>query len=243
MAAAVVYSFPLLPAAEISTCLSELGIEFSEAALSKPEPEPVAKLFEELVVSQMGVTRCGAAQAAACVVAQPALNGRPGRAFRRDELQQPVFAALDALTYPELHEESVGVIAFTRHLHRLVRTAGITDFSMRARLHAGRPGAAPRVPLLRGADATWRRAGRVRAGGEAAAALPVRGAQLCKVQRRHGGAVARAARRLARRRRRGDGGEASARGEGALPGRCAAPVAPRAHEGCAHSRARICGPR
>jgi hypothetical protein len=61
----------------------------------------------------------------------------------RDELQQPVFAALDALTYPELHEESVGVIAFTRHLHRLVRTAGITDFSMRARLHAGRPGAAP----------------------------------------------------------------------------------------------------
>ena len=59
MAAAVVYSFPLLPAAEISTCLSELGIDFSEAALSKPEPEPVAKLFEELVVSQMGVTRCG----------------------------------------------------------------------------------------------------------------------------------------------------------------------------------------
>ena len=81
MAAAVVYSFPLLPAAEISTCLSELGIEFSEAALSKPEPEPVAKLFEELVVSQMGVTRCGAAQAAACVGAQPALNGRPACSF------------------------------------------------------------------------------------------------------------------------------------------------------------------
>ena len=44
-----------------------------------------------------------------------------------------MFAALDALQYPELHEESVGVIAFTRHLHLLVRTSGISDFSMRAR--------------------------------------------------------------------------------------------------------------
>ena len=57
-----------------------------------------------------------------------------------------MFAALDALTYPELHEESVGVIAFTRNLHRLVRTAGITDFSMRARPARRPPGRrAPRA--------------------------------------------------------------------------------------------------
>ena len=76
MAAAVVYSFPLLPAAEISTCLSELGITFTEASLNKPEPEPVAKLFEELVVSQMGVTRCGAARPARDAVAAPRLTGK-----------------------------------------------------------------------------------------------------------------------------------------------------------------------
>ena len=77
-ATAVVYSFPLLPAGEISTCLSELGIDFSEAALNKPEPEPVAKLFEELVVSQMGVTRCAATRlvrdAAALTGSGPPMN-------------------------------------------------------------------------------------------------------------------------------------------------------------------------
>ena len=74
MAAAVVYSFPLLQPADISTCLSELGINFSEAALNKPEPEPVAKLFEELVVSQMGVTRCAAARLKRAAL-RPALTG------------------------------------------------------------------------------------------------------------------------------------------------------------------------
>jgi hypothetical protein len=55
--AAVTYSFPLMPAAEIVTCLEEIGIACSEAALAKPEHEPVAKLFEALVLSQVGVTR------------------------------------------------------------------------------------------------------------------------------------------------------------------------------------------
>jgi kinetochore protein Nuf2 len=233
MAAAVVYSFPLLQPPDISTCLSELGINFSEAALTKPEPEPVAKLFEELVVSQMGVTRCAAGLARAGAT-RPALTGSM-LLCNRDELQQPVFAALDALTYPELHEESVGVIAFTRHLHRLVRTAGITDFSMKACFApAARLPAAGCAALTRAArrHAT----GRARAGGEAAAAHAVGGAQLCKVQRRHGGAVAGAARRLARRAGCAGGGKAGARGQGARR-RADAPCGAAAwREGCATLR-------
>ncbi len=52
---------------------------------------------------------------------------------RSEELQQPVFSALDALQFPELHEESIGVLAFTRHLYRLMFAAGVHDFSLRAR--------------------------------------------------------------------------------------------------------------
>jgi kinetochore protein Nuf2 len=51
----------------------------------------------------------------------------------REELQQPVFGALNTLQYPELHEESIGVLSFTRHLYRLMFASGITDFSLKAR--------------------------------------------------------------------------------------------------------------
>ena len=51
------FSFPILANRELIQCLSELGLEFSEAQLTKPEFEPVAKLFEGIVLSVMGVTR------------------------------------------------------------------------------------------------------------------------------------------------------------------------------------------
>ena len=134
------FSFPLLPPSEIAACLEEMGLPFPEASLAKPEAEAVTKLFEALVMSQVGVTRrvrggrarreAGAARRA---------ERRVATLLHRDELQQPVFAALDALTFPELHEESVGVVTFTRHLYRLMRTAGVADFSMRARLARLRP--------------------------------------------------------------------------------------------------------
>jgi len=49
----------------------------------------------------------------------------------REELQQPEFSAIDALEFPELHEESVGNLAFLRALFKLVRTAGVTDFGVK----------------------------------------------------------------------------------------------------------------
>ena len=44
-----------------------------------------------------------------------------------------MFGALNTLQYPELHEESIGVLSFTRHLYRLMFASGITDFSLKAR--------------------------------------------------------------------------------------------------------------
>lgn len=48
----------------------------------------------------------------------------------REELQQPVFAAIDVLEFPELHDESIPFMAFTKCLTRLMGAAGVRDFSL-----------------------------------------------------------------------------------------------------------------
>lgn len=50
----------------------------------------------------------------------------------REELQQPVFAAIDALEFPELHDESIPTLAFIKHLSRLMTASGVRDFSLKA---------------------------------------------------------------------------------------------------------------
>jgi len=49
---------------------------------------------------------------------------------RREELQQPVFMAIDTLEYPELHDESIPTLAFIKSLNRLLVAAGIKDFNL-----------------------------------------------------------------------------------------------------------------
>lgn len=51
----------------------------------------------------------------------------------REELQQPVFMAIDALEFPELHDESIPAMAFIRHLTKLLQAAGVRDFSLKVR--------------------------------------------------------------------------------------------------------------
>lgn len=48
----------------------------------------------------------------------------------REELQQPVFLAIDTLEYPELHDESIPTLAFIKSLNRLLVAAGIRDFNL-----------------------------------------------------------------------------------------------------------------
>lgn len=44
-----------------------------------------------------------------------------------------MFSAIDALEFPELHDESIPAVAFQRHLGRLLAAAGVRDFSLKAR--------------------------------------------------------------------------------------------------------------
>lgn len=46
-------------------------------------------------------------------------------------MQQPVFSAIDALEFPELHDESIPAMAFHKALCQLLTTSGIKDFSLR----------------------------------------------------------------------------------------------------------------
>lgn len=50
----------------------------------------------------------------------------------REELQQPVFAAIDILEFPELHDESIPFMAFVKCLMKLMHASGVKDFSLAA---------------------------------------------------------------------------------------------------------------
>lgn len=47
----------------------------------------------------------------------------------REELRQPAFRAIEKLRYPELHEESVGIVASIRAISKLMPFTGVNDFS------------------------------------------------------------------------------------------------------------------
>ena len=44
-----------------------------------------------------------------------------------------MFAAIDALEFPELHDESIPYMAFIKNCARLLAAAGVRDFNMQAR--------------------------------------------------------------------------------------------------------------
>ncbi len=82
------YSFPLLTPEEIVLCMNELQCPIDVNELAEPRPEPVCTAYLQLAEHCMGITR--------------------------EELSQPAFQGLSALTYPELHEDSIPRLAFFR---------------------------------------------------------------------------------------------------------------------------------
>lgn len=48
-------------------------------------------------------------------------------------MQQPVFMAIDALEFPELHDESIPAMAFVKALSRLMMATGVKDFTLKVR--------------------------------------------------------------------------------------------------------------
>ena len=100
------YSFPVLSERDIVQCLHELGqSKVTIEQIQKPTYEIVQHIYENLVVSLCGVTR--------------------------EDLQQPVFAAIDAIDYAELHDESIPAMAFFVQTAKLLRSSGVKDFSMK----------------------------------------------------------------------------------------------------------------
>jgi hypothetical protein len=160
---AMSYSFPVLENDELLPCLEEMEIPINAAQLAKPTYEVVGPIFENILVNLTGITRWGRAQgprrsggAGRCFRARclrtslhtPPLRPRPHGETRprartrrrREELNQPVFAAIDAFEYPELHDESIAARSFFAQLSRLMAVCGVRDFGMKARPRRGEGG-------------------------------------------------------------------------------------------------------
>lgn len=100
------FSYPILSERDIVQCLHELGLtKINSEQLQKPTYETVQYIFENLVVSLCGISR--------------------------EELQQPVFAAIDVIDFAELHDESIPAMAFFVQTAKLMRASGVRDFSMK----------------------------------------------------------------------------------------------------------------
>jgi hypothetical protein len=83
-------TFPTLKHSEILECLSELGMNMTEENLMRPVSEQVIRVMEQLLDLFMG--------------------------FTAEDNAQIKFEGMDVFDYPEIHEYSVGQLAFTRSL-------------------------------------------------------------------------------------------------------------------------------
>lgn len=99
------YSFPLLSTSEIVSCLAEFDLPLEEAQLAKPTHDAMRAVYESVVHVLVEVSR--------------------------EELLQPVFSAIDALEFPELHDESIPAMSLLHHLTRLMTSAGVKDFGLK----------------------------------------------------------------------------------------------------------------
>jgi kinetochore protein Nuf2 len=99
--------FPKLTALEIIDCLRELGITITKDILAQPEnnKETVKQLLEMLAILLLGI--------------------------QTEELSQANFHGLQAITYHELHEESIPQLNGLRAIMKLMEICEISDFSLR----------------------------------------------------------------------------------------------------------------
>jgi hypothetical protein len=83
-------TFPMLELPEILECLTELGMNVTEESLVRPVSEQVIRLMEQLLDTFMGYTA--------------------------EDNAQIKFEGMDVFEHPEIHEYSVGQLAFNRSL-------------------------------------------------------------------------------------------------------------------------------
>lgn len=114
-----IYSFPELKNLEILQCMDDLRIPLNESELNKPSVITVQRIFESFAEIFMGASK--------------------------DHLSlQPNFHVVEMLDYPDLHLESISLVAFYRIISKLMLNVGIEDFSLKDLI---RP-EAPRLRLI-----------------------------------------------------------------------------------------------
>lgn len=99
--------FPKLKWNEIIKCLSELGISVTKEELTHPEDhkDSIKRMLEILAEICTGTSR--------------------------EEWSQPGFAGLNAINYPELHEESIPHMNSLRAIMKMMEVCAVYDFAIK----------------------------------------------------------------------------------------------------------------
>ncbi len=84
-------TFPLLKVQEILQCCNEMGVPFAEDELKNPVREGVGIVYETFLLLICGV--------------------------KNEDLLKKQFSSLNALSYPELHDEAVPEVALYRAMY------------------------------------------------------------------------------------------------------------------------------
>lgn len=118
------YSFPLLSNAEILLVFRELQLptQLTDAELQSPEKSSarVRSLLESLGTINSSPLSCPDRRLAELCTG-----------ISREEMSQPAFAGMSALSYPDLHEESIPQLHSLRACSRMMEICGIDDFSIK----------------------------------------------------------------------------------------------------------------
>ncbi|CAN0434301.1 unnamed protein product [Ascophyllum nodosum] len=103
----MVYSFPMKRPKDLVELLSYMNINTSEEVLRNPQQHvaQVSMIFEKLVETATGVTK--------------------------EDMNQPAFAALSVLSYPDIHEDNIAFMALFRAVCKMMKISRIDDFSLK----------------------------------------------------------------------------------------------------------------
>lgn len=100
-----VMEFPELPIKVIVQIFEEMRIPLSDSDITKPNPSQVQRVFETLLEMFTGTGK--------------------------ESYSQPSFSVMEMVEYPELHYDSISLIAFYRAMLNFVSQIGIDDFSLK----------------------------------------------------------------------------------------------------------------
>eukprot|EP00961_Rhodomonas_salina_P234270 3166219-Rhodomonas_salina.1 len=82
--------------------MSELGCSLTDEQLTKPTTDHISRVMEQLLDLFMG--------------------------FSADDHSQMKFSGMDVFDHPEIHEFSIGQLAFNRSIWKLMHASGVHDF-------------------------------------------------------------------------------------------------------------------